>query len=87
MLLPELEPDQVVIIDNAAFHKSDKTKELIAKAGCRLIFLPPYSPDLNKIEPQWNTVKHGVRANNDPSLSFNEKLDLQLVKMCKCGEV
>ena len=49
-LIKELSPGQVVIMDNAAFHKSQKTKELIESVGCTLIFLPPYSPDLNPIE-------------------------------------
>ena len=48
--LPELKPGQVVMIDNAAFHKSQETKKLIETAGCRVLFLPPYSPDLNPIE-------------------------------------
>ena len=41
-LIPELRPGQVVIIDNAAFHKSYETKRLIEEAGCRIFFLPPY---------------------------------------------
>jgi transposase len=49
-LLPELKPGQVLIMDNAAFHKSQETKKLIETAGCRVLFLPPYSPDLNPIE-------------------------------------
>jgi len=53
MLVPELHPGQIVIMDNAAFHKSQKTKELIERKGCRLVFLPPYSPDLNPIEKFW----------------------------------
>ncbi len=46
-LLKELTAGQVVIMDNASFHKSTKTKELIESVGARIIFLPPYSPDLN----------------------------------------
>ncbi len=59
MLLPQLQPEQVLVLDNATFHKSEKTKELIKQAKCRLVFLPPYSPDLNPIEKQLNTVKLG----------------------------
>lgn len=44
-LAPELKPGQVVIMDNATFHKSKKTQELIEQAQCKLIFLPPYSPE------------------------------------------
>ncbi|WP_410521572.1 transposase [Candidatus Tisiphia endosymbiont of Empis tessellata] len=39
--------DRFVIADNASFHKSKRAKELIEKAGCKLKFLPSYSPDLN----------------------------------------
>ena len=46
----ELKPGQVVVMDNASFHKSRTIRELIEQAGCHLVFLPPYSPDLNKIE-------------------------------------
>jgi len=49
-LLPELEKGQTVIIDNANFHKSADTERLIKEAGCELLYLPPYSPDLNPIE-------------------------------------
>ena len=46
-LIKELKPGQVVIMDNASFHKSKRTQALIESVGCRIIFLPPYSPDLN----------------------------------------
>jgi transposase len=60
LLVPELTPGQVVVMDNAAFHKSEKTRELIEKTGCRLVFLPPYSPDLNPIEVFWANLKRLV---------------------------
>ena len=41
-LVPELKPGQVVVMDNASFHKSARTVELIEAAGCRVMFLPPY---------------------------------------------
>jgi transposase len=61
-LIPELKPGQVVIMDNAAFHKSQETKRLIEEAGCRIFFLPPYSPDLNPIEQFWANLKKKVRG-------------------------
>lgn len=61
-LIPELPPGCTVIIDNARFHQSARTRELIEAAGCRLIFLPPYSPDLNDIEPWWAVLKAHLRA-------------------------
>lgn len=61
-LLPELKPNQIVILDNATFHKSKKTQVLIEKAKCKLLFLPPYSPDLNPIEKYWAWFKAKVRS-------------------------
>lgn len=48
-------------MDNAAFHKSEQTKLLIENAGCRLLFLPPYSPDLNPIEKFWANLKAKIK--------------------------
>ena len=61
-LVPALKPGQVVVMDNASFHKSEKTKKLIEDAGCELLFLPPYSPDLNPIEIFWANFKAKVRS-------------------------
>ena len=48
-------------MDNAAFHKSEKTKKIIADAQCTLLFLPPYSPDLNPIEQFWANLKANIK--------------------------
>ena len=48
-------------MDNAAFHKSEKTRELIEQAGNILIYLPPYSPDLNPIEKYWANLKSKIK--------------------------
>ena len=50
MLLPALPPGSVIVLDNARFHQSPTTQKLVEAAACRLLFLPPYSPDLNPIE-------------------------------------
>lgn len=60
-LCPALRKGQYVILDNASFHKSAKTRELIEKAGCHLLFLPKYSPDLNPIEHCWANFKNYLR--------------------------
>lgn len=61
ILLLEIPKGTTIVMDNAAFHKSQKTKELIENAGCHLLFLPTYSPDLNPIEHCWHTVKSRLR--------------------------
>jgi len=53
VLVPKLDAGQTIILDNSSIHKSSKTRELIEAVGCKLLFLPPYSPDLNPIEHQW----------------------------------
>ena len=62
-MIKELKPSQVVTMDNASFNTSQKKKELIDSVGCKLIFLPPYSPDLNPIEILWANMKSWVREN------------------------
>jgi len=49
-LLSQLPKNAVIVMDNATFHKRDDTQDMIRKAGHSLLFLPPYSPDLNPIE-------------------------------------
>lgn len=69
-LLPQVQDGQVIIMDNAPFHNSTKIRELIEKAGCELLFLPSYSPDLNPIEHWWHKVKTAIRKEL-PSYDFN----------------
>lgn len=61
-LIPQLKKGQIVILDNASFHKSQVAKKLIEKAGCQILFLPSYSPDLNPIEKFWSWFKSKVRS-------------------------
>jgi len=60
-LLPTLEAGQVVVMDNATFHKGGRIEQLIQDVGCQLLYLPPYSPDLNKIEQCWSWLKSRIR--------------------------
>jgi transposase len=48
-------------MDNATFHRKAKLKELADNACCKLLFLPPYSPDLNPIEKHWAWLKRKLR--------------------------
>lgn len=61
VLVPALQPGDVVVMDNLQTHKVKRIGELIASAGARTLFLPAYSPDLNPIENMWSKVKTLVR--------------------------
>lgn len=74
-LCPLLRPEQVVILDNAAFHRQARLRQLVESRGCWLMPLPPYSPDLNKIESLWHRLKHYIKLHVDPGLSFRQKVD------------
>jgi transposase len=80
-LAPELPPNHTVIIDNASFHKSTKTKETIEKAGCKLIFLPPYSPDLNPIENWWAILKTHIRTALKETKNLSQAIQIAFQNM------
>lgn len=61
VLVPTLRPGQIVILDNLSVHKSATARACIAAAGCHLVFLPTYSPDLNPIEPAFAKTKQALR--------------------------
>lgn len=82
VLVPALKPGMVVIIDNARFHKSKKTIELIEAAGCRIIFLPPYSPDFNPIEHFWAAIKNSIRKLAESIKDFYEATIQALAERC-----
>ncbi|MHC0448979.1 MAG: transposase [Candidatus Lariskella arthropodorum] len=48
-------------MDDSTFDKSRRTQELIESVGCKMLFLPPYSPDLNPIEKFWANMKRWIR--------------------------
>lgn len=62
LLVPTLRPGQVVVLDNLGAHKAAVARRLIENAGCRLLFLPPYSPDFNPIEQAWSKLKTLLRG-------------------------
>jgi len=74
-LIKALRPGQVVILDNASFHRATRLREILATVGCSLLFLPPYSPDLNKIEPLWNTIKLRIAFDTKQYPDFWLKVD------------
>jgi transposase len=61
VLGPALKKGQVVVMDNLSAHKGAGLRELIEERGCELIYLPPYSPDLNPIEEAFSKIKSLLR--------------------------
>ncbi len=61
LLAPTLKPGQVVVMDNLGAHRPKRIRELIEARGCELLYLPPYSPDLNPIEEALSKVKRILR--------------------------
>ena len=61
VLVPTLEPDDIVVLDNLGSHKGRAVRSAIRAAGARIFFLPPYSPDLNPIEQVFAKLKHLMR--------------------------
>lgn len=61
VLAPVLLAGQFVVMDNLSSHKGARVRELIEEQGCELLFLPPYSPDLNPIEEAFSKVKGILR--------------------------
>jgi transposase len=62
VLVPQLWQGAVVVMDNLSVHTASVIKDLIEAAGAKLVFLPPYSPDLSPIELCWSKLKQCVRA-------------------------
>ena len=73
-LLPKLPPNSVLVLDNATFHKGQAMQEMVENAGHTLLYLPPYSPDLNPIEKKWAQAKARRRKNN---CSLNDLFSLE----------
>jgi len=82
VLLPALPPGSVIVLDNARFHQSPTTQQLVERAGCQLLFLPPYSPDLNPIEHLWAAFK--TRLRKDLATATNPFLFIANMSQCYC---
>ncbi len=61
VLVPSLRPGQIVVLDNLKVHESATARKLIEAAGCRVVFLPTYSPDCNPIEHAFAKLKQALR--------------------------
>lgn len=67
-LRPILKPEHVIIMDNVSFHKSKHVEEIIHDVGARIIYLPPYHPELNPIEEMWSKIKTCLRKSSARTL-------------------
>ena len=73
-LIPSLKTKCVIVMDNARFHKSKRIQKLLNRHGHRILWMPPYSPDLNPIEKKWAQVKflrQGWMENNLSKLFYD----------------
>lgn len=77
VLCPQLRPGDVVVMDNLSSHKVKGVREKIEAAGATLLYLPPYSPDLNPIEKAWAKLKQLLRA---AKARTKEALDLAITQ-------
>jgi transposase len=69
VLVPELRPGDIVIMDNLSSHKRSAIRELIEAADARLLFLPPYSPDFNPIEKAFARLKAMLRKAGERTIT------------------
>ena len=72
-LIPTLKPGDIVIMDNLGSHKGKAVRQAIRKAGAHLLFLPPYSPDLNPIEQMFSKLKALLRKADERSIDATWK--------------
>jgi len=80
ILCPKLRADDLVIMDNLSAHKVAGIRELIQATGAELLYLPPYSPDLNPLEKAWAKLKQLLRAVKARSTAALEEAIAQLLK-------
>lgn len=88
-LCPILMKNDYVVIDNASIHKDDEIRKMIEEKGAKLIFLPPYHPELNPIELAWNKIRQFIkkqRARTKEMLyvAYNEALNTITESNSKC---
>jgi transposase len=84
-LVPQLQPGDGMVMDNASFHHSQSLEEIATAAGCEIWYLPPYSPDLNPIEHWWFVLKNWLRQRWDEFANFRDCVDAafkQCPKVC-----
>jgi len=84
-LMPELSPGDVVIMDNAQFHRKEVLREIASSHHVLVLFLPPYSPDYNPIEKLWANMKRWLRKNMRYYDSFEDALEAAIDEYSQVG--
>jgi transposase len=74
-LMPELSPGDIVIMDNAQFHRKGVLRKIASHYRILVLFLPPYSPDYNPIEKMWANMKRWLKKNMRYYDSFEDALE------------
>jgi len=86
-LAPALSRGDVVILDNLSTHKIRGVREALEAIGVRLLYLPPYSPDFNPIEPMWSKIKQILRSHaprTDEQLLEAARTAFQSISVADC---
>jgi transposase len=86
MLMPELREGDIIILDNLSSHKGEAAARLVASAGARLLFLPPYSPDLNPIELFFSKLKSLLRKAGARTTETLWNAIAEAIKLCSSDE-
>jgi transposase len=81
VLIPVWNINDILVMDNASWHKTKKVKDLLEKHNIKYIYQPPYSPDLNPIEHYWANMKRKIKSLESKVSDFYERLEMVL---CKC---
>jgi transposase len=86
ILVPTLKKGDVVILDNLGSHKGKAARQAIRKSGAHMLFLPPYSPDLNPIEQLFAKLKHLMRKAEQRSIEATWRKVGQLLDLVSPNE-
>lgn len=74
-LLPSVAKGSVLVMDNASWHKGGDVEKIVKDAGCRILYLAPYSPEDNPIEHWWAKIKNSIRKTMSDFLDPHNAID------------
>ena len=88
LVFPNVEKGSVIILDNAAFHRKSILKDLSESYGCRVLFLPTYSPDLNPIEKCWANIKKITKKlKRESEMKTREVIEIAINMFCQLNAI